>query len=145
MYGVLEFGFNMRNKSYRRRQEARHYLKRLKFYRRFGNFGKSWYEIGDSYETKRVYLGETVSLCWSDKPKLAQEPLDLRELWRLKWTKKLRRSGVKTKYLGSWAKKKSNRILRHFLKTIPWDMPGYLHWPKRAEIRKPGYYEDINM
>ena len=134
----------MRTRAYRRKQEARHYMKRLKFYRKFGNFGKSWYETGDSYETQRVYLGKTALLKWAEKPKLSQAPLDLRDLWRLKWTKKLRRGDVKIKHMDSWSKRKSNRTLRHFLKTILWNTPNHLHWPKRAEICYPGYYENEN-
>ena len=135
----------MRDRAYRRKQEARHYKKRLKLYRKFGNFGKSWYETGDSYDSKRVYLGQTVNLPWSGKPKLTQAPVEVRDLWRLKWTKKLRRGGVSMKILNHWSKKKSNRILRHFLKTVPWNIPEHLHWPKRAEIYKPGYHEDVRL
>jgi hypothetical protein len=120
-------------------------MKRLRLYRKFGNFGKSWYEAGDSYESKRVYLGESVLLNLSEKPKLAQVPLEPHDLWRLRWTKKLRRGGVKMKDLRSWEKKKSSRVLRHFLKTISWDVPKHIHWPKRAEINKPGYYEEANL
>lgn len=135
----------MRDRAYRRKQEARHYKKRLKLYRKFGNFGKSWYETGDSYESRRVYIGKTALLNWSGKPKLVQAPPDLRDLWRLKWTKKLRRGDVEMKDLRHWAKKKSNRILRHFLKTVPWNIPEHLHWPKRAEIYRPGYHEDVRL
>ena len=101
----------MRNRAYRRKQEARHYNRRLRLYSKFGNFGKSWYETGDSYDTKRVYLGKTALLNWSEKPKLTQAPVEVRDLWRLKWTKKLRRGGVSMKVLNHWAKKKSNRTL----------------------------------
>jgi hypothetical protein len=135
----------MRNKAYRRKQEASHYKKRLKFYRKFGNFGKSWYEAGDSYESKKIYLGKDANLNWSEKPKSVCSPLDFSDLSKLRWTKKLRRGDVKIKSLSSWSKRKSNRTLRHFLKTIPWCTPRRFHWPKRAKIYRPGYYEDEHL
>ena len=135
----------MRDRSFRRKQEARHYMGRLKFYQRFGNFGKSWYEIGDSFESKRVYIGEDANRVWTGRPRIAHSHPEIGDLQKLRWTKKLRRGNVKMKILNSQDKKRSNRILRHFLKTVPWNTPAHLHWPKRSEIYRPGYYEDTRL
>lgn len=123
----------MRDRAYRRKQEARHYRKRLdrtiKQFRAsrpsaLNDRVKTYYDTGDSYETSRVYVNLKT---------------DEADLWRLKWTKKLRRHGVSLDWGNPFWKKFTRRHLRRYLKMVPWSLPGGARYLKRASVIRPGY------
>lgn len=109
----------MRDKSFRRKQEAKHFSKRIKFY--------SMYE-------------KNAQFCELRKRK---EPIDIDEFKEEKWVNKLKNGDVKVHYMDKWDKKHCSKLRRNFQKKVDYPLKTR-RWYERKHVNPqvPGYNRD---
>ena len=139
----------MRDKNYRRKQEAKHYNKRLELYCTFGKFDnyipkdeegnidfKEYKKCQVTYSDKGLHLQNK-----PNKEKIrTYNPEDVKDE---KWTKKLKNGDVKFGCYDRVSKKISNKIRRNLQKTVDYQLKNN-RWYDRKHVNPQvrGYDDD---
>lgn len=121
-----------RTKDYRRKQEAKHYNKRVEIYSLYGNFGRSEvrredYENPSDYyhdlNAEQVKYNTTNSKLQNKPAKLKNKIRNVSEIKQKRWAKKLKNGDVKLNLWDKWTKQYCNRTRRHFQKLVDYKLP----------------------
>lgn len=121
-----------RTKDYRRKQEAKHYNKRVEIYSLYGNFGRNEvrredYENPSDYyhdlDAERVQYNTTGSKLQNKPTKLKNKIRNVSEIKQKRWAKKLKNGDVKLNLWDKWTKQYCNRTRRHFQKLVDYKLP----------------------
>lgn len=112
----------MRDKDYRRRQEAAHFIKRLKFY--------SIYKP-DEYAPR------------SNGMMKRKDPVEIDDIKDERWVNKLKNGDVKFKWMDKWNKRFCDKVRRNLQKTVDYQLKPH-RWYDRKHVNAQAKGYPIN-
>jgi hypothetical protein len=136
----------MRDKNFRRQQEAKHFRKRLNFYVKFGRFGSTTIKDTEGklnfLEISRLEPKHSSLIGSTNKPVIKNSSFDTEAEKDERWTKKLKNGDVKFGWITSYEKKYCNRIRRKFQKTVDYQLPDNV-FLDRCQVKYPSFDSEI--
>ena len=112
----------MRDKDYRRRQEASHFNKRLKFY--------SIYKPDEHAPRSNGMMKR-------------KDPVEIDDIKDERWVNKLKNGDVKFKWMDKWNKRFCDKVRRNLQKTVDYQLkPHRWYDRKHVNAQAKGYLTD---
>lgn len=124
----------MRDKNFRRRQEAKHYNKRLELYSLYGSIGIKGTPRKEDGTIDFVLMREMHTEYDDFKPKKLKRCIHTPDDLKCeRWGKKLKNGDVKLGLLDKWDKKYCNKTRRNLQKTVDYQLKPH-RWYDRKHV-----------